>query len=142
MHLTGDLIGQDLTIPALEGGERRPHDFLGRTLRRVDIARKVGVDEAGRIINRMKATLIRVGIRGFNPKLKRAAGRLEDLRTPEGQPIPPKSGGTALIMWLSWANSTFAICSIRIKGTTTRCARTYRCKRMRRSHATSNAQAA
>jgi transposase len=36
----------------------------------------------------MKATLIRLGIRGFNPKLKNAAGRLEDLRTPEDQPIP------------------------------------------------------
>jgi transposase len=30
----------------------------------------------------MKAALIRLGIRGFNPKLKRAAGRLDDLRTP------------------------------------------------------------
>ena len=28
----------------------------------------------------MKAALIRLGIRGFNPKLKKAAGRLEDLR--------------------------------------------------------------
>ena len=25
----------------------------------------------------------------FNPKLKKAAGRPEDLRTPEGEPIPP-----------------------------------------------------
>jgi transposase len=33
--------------------------------------------------------LIRLGIRGFNPKLKRAAGRLDSLRTPEGEPIPP-----------------------------------------------------
>jgi hypothetical protein len=31
----------------------------------------------------LQATLIRLGIRGFNPKLKKAAGRLEDLRTPE-----------------------------------------------------------
>ena len=46
MHLTGDLIGQDLTFPAFKGVERRTHDFLGRTLRRVEIARKVGVDEA------------------------------------------------------------------------------------------------
>src|SRR5690349_21097535 len=37
----------------------------------------------------MKAALIRLGIRGFNPKLKRAAGRLKDLRTPEDEPIPP-----------------------------------------------------
>ena len=39
----------------------------------------------------MKATLIRLGIRGFNPKLKKAGGRLEDLRTPEGEPIPPNT---------------------------------------------------
>ena len=47
------------------------------------------VGEQSRIVNRMKAALIRLGIRGFNPKLKKAAGRLEDLRTPEGEPIPP-----------------------------------------------------
>jgi uncharacterized protein involved in propanediol utilization len=46
MYLAGDLIGQDLTISALESVERCPHYFLGRTLRRVDIARKVGVNEA------------------------------------------------------------------------------------------------
>jgi transposase len=46
------------------------------------------VREQNRIINRMKATLIRLGIRGFNPKLKKAAERLEGLRTPEGEPIP------------------------------------------------------
>jgi hypothetical protein len=39
----------------------------------------------------MKAALIRLGIRGFNPKLKRAAQRLEDLRTPEDEPIPPNT---------------------------------------------------
>jgi transposase len=49
------------------------------------------VGEQSRIINRMKAALIRLGIRGFNPKLKRAAGRLDDLRTPEGEPIPPNT---------------------------------------------------
>src|SRR5712672_2570525 len=41
--------------------------------------------------NRMKAALIRLRTRGFNPKLKKAAGRLEDLRTPEGEPIPPNT---------------------------------------------------
>ena len=30
-------------------------------------------------------------IRGFNPKLKRAAGRLDGLHTPEGEPIPPNT---------------------------------------------------
>jgi transposase len=49
------------------------------------------VGEQSRLINRMKAALIRLGIRGFNPKLKRAAGRLESLRTPEGEPIPPNT---------------------------------------------------
>jgi transposase len=39
----------------------------------------------------MKAALIRLGIRGFNPKLKKAAGRLQDLRTPEDEPIPPNT---------------------------------------------------
>src|SRR5260370_20057164 len=39
----------------------------------------------------MKAALSRLGIRGFNPKLKKAAERLEDLRTPEGEPIPPNT---------------------------------------------------
>ncbi|HEU0174487.1 MAG TPA: transposase, partial [Blastocatellia bacterium] len=36
----------------------------------------------------MKAALARLGIRGFNPKLKKAVERLEGLRTPEGEPIP------------------------------------------------------
>jgi transposase len=49
------------------------------------------IGEQSRIVNRMKATLIRLGIRGFNPKLKRAAERLEGLRTPEGEPIPPNT---------------------------------------------------
>jgi transposase len=49
------------------------------------------VGEQSRIVNRMKAALTRLGIRGFNPKLKRAAGRLDSLRTPEGEPIPPNT---------------------------------------------------
>ena len=49
------------------------------------------IGEQNRIVNRMKATLIRLGIRGFNPKLKKAAERLEGLRTSEGEPIPPNT---------------------------------------------------
>jgi transposase len=49
------------------------------------------VGEQSRIVNRMKASLIRLGIRGFNPKLKKAAERLDGLRTPEGEPIPPNT---------------------------------------------------
>ena len=49
------------------------------------------VGEQSRIVNRMKATLTRLGIRGFNPKLKKAAERLDGLRTPEDAPIPPNT---------------------------------------------------
>ena len=49
------------------------------------------VGERSRIVNRMKAALVRLGIRGFNPKLKRATERLDGLRTPEGEPIPPNT---------------------------------------------------
>jgi transposase len=49
------------------------------------------VGEQTRIVNRMKAALARLGIRNFNPKLKKAAERLGDLRTPEGEPIPPNT---------------------------------------------------
>ena len=37
------------------------------------------VGERSRIVNRMKAALVRLGIRGFNPKLKRATTRLDGL---------------------------------------------------------------
>ena len=49
------------------------------------------VGERTRIINRVKAALTRLGIRGFNPKLRKAPQRLELLRTPEGFPIPPNT---------------------------------------------------
>jgi transposase len=49
------------------------------------------IGEQSRIVNRMKAALIRLGIRGFNPKLKKAAERLDGLRSPEGEPIPPNT---------------------------------------------------
>jgi len=41
-----------------------------------------------RIINRLKSTLVRLGIRDFNPTLRKAPERLATLRTPEGDPIP------------------------------------------------------
>ena len=49
------------------------------------------VAERGRIANRMKATLARLGIRGFKPTLQKAAERLETLRTPEGESVPPNT---------------------------------------------------
>ena len=47
------------------------------------------VGERTRIINRIKAALSRLGIRGFKPELRQAAQRLEALCTPEDGPIPP-----------------------------------------------------
>jgi transposase len=49
------------------------------------------VGERTRIINRMKAALVRLGIRGFKPELRRAPKKLDDLRTPEDLPIPPNT---------------------------------------------------
>jgi len=49
------------------------------------------VGERTRIVNRMKAALVRLGIRGFKPELRRAPQKLDGLRTPEGLPIPPNT---------------------------------------------------
>jgi transposase len=68
-------------IPTLaEEDVKRPHR-----------EREALVDEQTIIINRIKATLARLGIRNFNPKLKKASERLEHVRTPEGEPIPPNT---------------------------------------------------
>jgi len=49
------------------------------------------VGERSRIINRMKATMIRLGIRDFNVKLRKAAEKLSGLCTAEGVPLPPNT---------------------------------------------------
>lgn len=49
------------------------------------------VGERTSIVNRLKAALVRLGIRGFNPKLRGAQGKLAILRTPEGCAIPPNT---------------------------------------------------
>jgi transposase len=48
------------------------------------------VDEKSRITNRMKSALARLGIRGFKAQLHKAPQRIEGLRTPEGNGLPPK----------------------------------------------------
>jgi len=47
------------------------------------------VGERTRIINRIKACMVRFGIRNFNPTLLRAIERLNALCTPEGVTLPP-----------------------------------------------------
>jgi transposase len=49
------------------------------------------VGERTRIVNRMKATLARLGIRNFKPTLRKAAERLATLHTPEGSALPPNA---------------------------------------------------
>jgi transposase len=49
------------------------------------------VGERTRIVNRMKSSLARLGIRGFKPTLRKAAERLVTLRTPEGILLPPNT---------------------------------------------------
>jgi transposase len=63
-------------IPTLEDEDpRRP-------------SREREVKECTRIVNRVRANLARLGIRGFRPTRAQASKRLETLRTPEGSAIP------------------------------------------------------
>jgi transposase len=59
--------------------------------RRPNRERDCLVRERTRIVNRMKGALVRLGIRGFNPKLRKAAERLDDLVTPQGEVLPPNT---------------------------------------------------
>jgi transposase len=59
--------------------------------RRPNRERECLVGERTRIVNRVKAGLVRMGIRGFKPTLRNAAERLETLRTPEGTALPPNT---------------------------------------------------
>ena len=65
-------------IPALEDEDAR----------RPSRERESLVKECTRIVNRVKANLARLGIRGFRPSLAQASRQLETLRTPEGAAVP------------------------------------------------------
>lgn len=56
--------------------------------RRPSRERQSLVKECTRIVNRVKAGLARLGIRGFRPTLAQASKQLETLRTPEGAAVP------------------------------------------------------
>ena len=49
------------------------------------------VSERTRIVNRMKSSLARLGIRGFKPTLRQAPERVARLLTPEGALLPPNT---------------------------------------------------
>jgi transposase len=59
--------------------------------RRPNRERDCLVRERTRIVNRVKGALARLGVRGFNPKLRKAAERLDSLITPEGEKLPPNT---------------------------------------------------
>jgi transposase len=59
--------------------------------RRPNRERENLVGERTRIINRIKSCLVRFGIRGFKPTLRKAAERLGALRTPESGTLPPNT---------------------------------------------------
>lgn len=63
--------------------------LLEEDARRPNRERDCLVRERTRIVNRMKSALVRLGIRGFNPKLRKAGERLGGLVTPQGEALPP-----------------------------------------------------
>jgi len=65
--------------------------FAEEDAKRPHRERETLVGEHTTVINRVKGTLARLGIRSFNPTLKKAPERLEHVRTPEGEPIPPNT---------------------------------------------------
>src|SRR5258708_7182032 len=66
-----------VAIPTL-----KEKDARGRSRERESL-----IGERTRIINRMKAALIRLGIRGFKPELRKAPQRIDALRTPHEPPM-------------------------------------------------------
>ena len=65
------------------------HTLEEEDAKRPSREREILVGERTRIINRMKAALVRLGTRGFKPGLLTAPQKLDALRTPEETPIPP-----------------------------------------------------
>jgi transposase len=59
--------------------------------RRPTRERECLVGERTRIVNRIKAALARLGVRGFKPTLRKALEHLDALRTPEGTALPPNT---------------------------------------------------
>lgn len=71
--------------------------------RRPNRERENLLGERTRIVNRMKACLVRFGVRNFKPTLRKAPERLRALRTPEGGPLPPTASPSCAAI-LSRAN--------------------------------------
>jgi transposase len=59
--------------------------------RRPNRERENLVGEQTRIVNRIKAVLVRFGIRTFKPTLRKAQEKLDAVRTAEGEPLAPNT---------------------------------------------------
>jgi hypothetical protein len=82
-----------------------PRRFGIRDAKRPNRERETLISEITRLVNRMKACLVRFGVRGFDPILRKAADRLEKLITPERVRLPPLTlaemlrHGAATLSW-------------------------------------------
>jgi transposase len=92
-----DRLDTELLLRALLGwlrGEKRHCSMVAiptieeEDARRPNRERASLVTEQTRIVNQIKATLTRFGIRTFRPKLRKAEEQLKQLRTAEGSPLP------------------------------------------------------
>jgi transposase len=81
LPIAGELLGRQ-DIARLE---------MRRAAKRPNRERECLVGERTRIVNRIKSTLARLGIRNFKPTLRKAAERLATVHTPEGMPLPPNT---------------------------------------------------
>jgi len=92
-----DRLDTELLMRAFLGwlrGERRHCSIVAiptvaeEDARRPNRERENLVTERTRIVNRMKAALTRFGIRNFKPTLRKAAEKVDNLRTAEAMPLP------------------------------------------------------
>lgn len=95
-----DRIDLDMLLGALLGwlrGEPRRCTMAPIPTEAEEDRREPGREREALVVARLKvenqigSQLIRFGIEGFNPRLKKAAQKLEDLRSPDGRPLPPKT---------------------------------------------------
>jgi transposase len=92
-----DRLDTELLLRALLGwlrGEKRHCSMVAiptaeeEDAKRPNRERDSLVTEQTRIVNQVKAILVRFGIRSFRPKLRKAEEQLRDLRTAEESPLP------------------------------------------------------
>src|SRR4029078_6527312 len=76
--------------------------FAEEDAKRTTRERDCLVGERTRIVNRIKSTLARLGIRTFKPTLRNAAERLATVHTPEGMPCRQTLWPSCSATWRGW----------------------------------------